>query len=100
MSNHANRIKAIEKANGLSNVYKYMCVIGPTGWKSPEEEAQGYKIQPFIESAGGTGGEGFYLPTREAVDEFAARPDVDLSIITIVFGSTTNKDEASPAAGR
>lgn len=86
MSNLTNRIKQLEKQSGAYDVYKYMCNVY-VGWserlQTPEEKAQGYKIQPFIPSFGGTGGEAFYLQTVQELKDFAARADVDLSIYVI-----------------
>lgn len=74
------RIKQLEKTHAPKKK-KYMCVIGLEFWDTPEEKAKGYKVQPFTVESGGTGGEPFYIATREELDKFAARDDVDLDII-------------------
>ena len=79
------RVTQLEKRSGAHGIYKYMCVIPPDWlqWNTPEESARGYKIQPFIVASGGTGGAPFYLATREDLQAFAARPDVELAVIEI-----------------
>lgn len=78
------RVKKIETASGLDRKNKYMLVVGnPMDELDPEPEP-GYKIQPFIVSAGGTGGDPFYLATWADVEAFEARPDVQLTIIEVV----------------
>jgi hypothetical protein len=86
-----NRIVKLEDAAGIGARLKYLCVITPSwaeGWDSPREKANGYKIQPCTREYGGTGGEPFYLATREELEAFQARPDVDLDIIEIVYTDT------------
>jgi hypothetical protein len=79
MSNK-QRIQQLEKTHAPKKK-KYLCVIGLECWDSPEEKAKGYKVQPCTVESGGTGGEPFYIATREDLDKFAARDDVDLDII-------------------
>lgn len=81
--NAKTRIKQLEKTHGTGKVNKYLCVIRPEWmeWDTPEEKAKGYKVQPCVKEFGGTGGEPFYIATRKELDEFAARPGVDLDII-------------------
>ncbi len=77
------RIKQLEKTNGVGSVKGYMCVFfDPPG---AEEMSKGYKVQPFIKESGGTGEDPFYLATRAELDAFAARDDVDLTTIKIVY---------------
>ncbi len=93
MSSHKNRIAQLEKQSGAHDVYKYMCVIPGewmSSWDSSDERAKGYKIQPLINSAGGNGGEPFYIATEAELNEFAARPDVDLQIIVISYESAAD----------
>ncbi len=80
MTNNKQRIKQLEKTHA-PKTKKYLCVIGLECWDTPEEKAKGYKVQPFAVEYGGTGGEPFYIATREKLDTFAARADVDLDII-------------------
>ncbi len=87
------RIKQLEKASGTGKKKKYLCVMGLEFWDSPEVQAKGYKVQPYMVEAGGTGGEPFYIATKKELDEFAARPDVDLDIVNFNF------TEASEAIG-
>lgn len=75
-----SRLAKLETAAGIGKRYGYMLVINNLFWKDDPERAKGYKIQPYMQSAGGTGGEPFYLATVEEVDEFRKRPDVELSI--------------------
>lgn len=82
MTTNKNRLTRLEKQSGTGKVKKYLCVIGLSGWDSPEEKAKGYKVQPCTVEFGGTGGEPFYLKTRKELDEFAARSDVELDIVT------------------
>lgn len=95
MSNLTARLQQLEKQSGAHDVYKYMCVISPEWlhWDTPEESAKGYKIQPFTTSQGGTGGAPFYLATREDLQAFAARPDVDLAVIEIGTHETLDLGE-------
>jgi hypothetical protein len=85
--NAKQRIKQLEKARGAGKVKKYLCVIGLSGWDTPEEQAKGFKVQPCTVQFGGTGGEPFYIATQKELDEFAARADVDLDIIEIKYAS-------------
>jgi hypothetical protein len=98
MSNLNSRINKLETAQGMGARMGYMCVISE-GWAagldSPEERARGYKVQPYIRERGGTGGEPFYIQTREELDQFAARPDVELLIIRV--GHENEAGENSPA---
>lgn len=83
MNTHEYRIKKLEMFTGMGAIYKYICVIcegWAAVWDTPEERAKGYKIQPCIPSAGGTGGKVFYLATWDDVQAFEARDDVDLKI--------------------
>lgn len=85
-NNLRSRVNKLEAAQGIGRRMKYMCVLmqgWADGWDTPEEKAKGYKIQPFIQSAGGTGGEPFYIRTEQGLNEFAARDDVELTIIKI-----------------
>jgi len=87
-SNLQNRVKTLEKDSGAGDVYKYMCVVmegWAAGWDTPEERAKGYKIQPLMAKAGGTGGGVFYLQTETDLNEFAARPDVNLVVIRVGY---------------
>ncbi len=90
--NAKQRIKQLEKQRGAGKVKKYLCVIGLGGWDSPEEQAKGFKVQPYTVEFGGTGGEPFYIATRKELDEFAARADVDLGIIEIVCASAEDDE--------
>lgn len=93
MTNHKGRLSKLEHGAGLGKRYGYLCVIS-TGWAAgmvaPEEAAKGYKIQPYIQSAGGTGGEPFYLADIDALREFAQRPNVEITFI--IFG---DREESS-----
>lgn len=82
-----NRLAKLEASAGIGKRYPYMVVIDNFGFGTPEEKAKGYLIQPFIKSAGGTGDAPFYLGTIEEVDEFRARPDVELHIF--IMGDLT-----------
>ena len=95
MSNLNNRVKQLEKESGANVKYKYMCLIykgKAIDNRPPEEKAKGYKIQPFIPSAGGTGGAVFYLQTEQELKDFATRPDVDLMILVIRAASEAAQD--------
>jgi hypothetical protein len=91
MGNHNGRVARLETAAGVHAVHKYMCVVG-TGWETPEELAKGYKVQPMMASAGGTGGDPFYLATWDEVEAFAARPDVRLAVVRY-FDNPSRKAE-------
>src|SRR5688500_10262766 len=97
MSNLTNRVNKLENSQGMGKRMKYMCVI-TEGWASgmdtPEERAKGYKIQPYIQSAGGTGGKPFYLATEAELQEFAARDDVELFVLRVGY-----KENPPPVAG-
>jgi hypothetical protein len=80
-----NRLAKIERALGAHDKHGYLCVTGPDSLAADEEAEKGYKIQPLVKSAGGTGEAPFHLATWEEVEAFAARPDVELTILTIVF---------------
>jgi hypothetical protein len=90
--NAKQRIKQLEK-RGAGKVKKYLCVIGLGGWDSPEEQAKGYKVQPYAVEFGGTGGEPFYIATRKELDEFAARLDVELLIGTLELETAGSVDD-------
>lgn len=80
--NNKSRLAKLEKQSGTGERKKYFCVFG---LESSEEKLKGYKVQPCPIEYGGTGGEPFYLKTRKELDEFAARPDVDLETVEIVY---------------
>ena len=91
MASKQARIKQLEKASAANGgKYKYACVIGLDCWDTPEEKELGFKIQPYLVTAGGTGGEPFYLKTQADLDKFAARDDVELCIITIEWTDDKN----------
>jgi hypothetical protein len=90
-----SRLSKLEAAAGMGKAYPYMLVINNLFWKDDPDRAKGYKIQPFIQSAGGTGEKYFYLATVQDVDDFRRRADVELNII--VFGDL--KPEESAALG-
>lgn len=91
MSNLNGRVNQLEKANNIHARYKYMCVLH-TGfsldmWDHRQElETKGYKIQPFIESFGGTGEDAFYLRTWDELTAFRARPEVELLLLVVGGG--------------
>jgi hypothetical protein len=74
-------------------VKKYLCVIGPAEWDTTEEKAKGYKIQPCTREAGGTGGDPFYIATEAEFEKFAAREDIELDIIRIVYEDKKPADD-------
>ena len=94
MSNLKTRITKLETARGAGKVNKYLCVIDNLldAWDTPEEKAKGYKVQPYTAKFGGTGGGCFYFKTCEELDAFAARDDVDLTII--MFKNEEDKPRA------
>lgn len=76
------RLTQLEKIH-TPQAQKYLCIY----YDRPEENPEGYKIQPFMSKAGGTGGAAFTLPTLQDVDSFGARADVDLTRIVIQYAS-------------
>lgn len=88
MSNLQNRVNKLEKDSGTGQRMKYMCVHG-SEYGTPEQRAKGYEIRP-------EGGEPFYLATREELDAFAARPDVDLTTIEVEYVRLDDLGEAQP----
>ena len=84
-----NRLVKLETDRGVNKVNKYLCVISPEGMGSPEEKALGYKVQPLD----GTGGEPSYIATRAELDAFGARPDIELTIVSIGYTDTPTKEE-------
>lgn len=92
MRNHNSRLAKLEWKAGIGKQSLYLCFIPPDWltWDTPAETTKGYKIQPCMTTAGGTGGEPFYLATRDDLDAFAARPDVNLTIIR-AFGQETQE---------
>jgi len=93
MANLKGRITRLETDAGIGARMRYMLVIDYiTGWDPPEERAKGYKIQPYIVTAGGTGEKPFYLATWGDVETFADRPDVDLAIYQ--YGKAPGEPEA------
>ena len=95
MSNLQQRLARLEKIHAPEK-YKYMCVVYD-GWardwarREDGEPDKGYEIQPCISSFGGNGGAPFYLKTEQELKDFAARPDVDLSVIVV-----GDEDQNSP----
>lgn len=90
-----SRVNKLEDAHG-GPVHKYTLVVyDPDGWAgmwdTPEERAKGYKIQPNVRGFDGTGEPPFYLATWPDVEQFAARPDVDLTVIRVGYADA-NQD--------
>ena len=75
------RLDRLEQAANPKEINKYMLATK----EGKPSDSEGYKIQPFIPEFGGKGGEPFYLKTREEVEAFDARADVDLLWIDIVY---------------
>lgn len=71
-----NRIKKIEQAQGIGEKKKYLCVI------DYGNDDKGYKVQSCF------GGENIHFETRAQLDTFAARPEIDLQIVSVVFASS------------
>jgi hypothetical protein len=92
VSNLNSRVKTIEKEMGIHDRNKYMCLVysDEADFRSVEEKAQGYKIQPFDVAYGGNGGDVFYLATPEELAAFGARPDVDLTVICVGYEQDRN----------
>lgn len=74
--------------------YKYMCVIFE-GDTDAYQDARGYKVQPFAPQFGGPGGDPFYFATREELDAFGMRADVDLNTVIIEYVTSSNAPEPS-----
>jgi hypothetical protein len=89
MTTNKNRIAQLEKQSGTGKKKKYFCVMGLEFLESPEVQAKGYKVQPCTVEAGGTGGEPFYIATKKELDEFAARPDVEMDVVNFDFAKAS-----------
>ena len=72
MSKLNNRVKQVEKARGIGDKKRYLCVIETDG---------GYKVQSLF------GGKDLHFDTRAELDEFEKRPDVELTTVTILYVS-------------
>jgi len=80
------RIEKLEKAkqnDSALNHYKYLCVIDESADKV-FSQAEGFTVQCCAKEKGGTHGEPIHFDARADLDDFAARPDVDLSLIRLV----------------
>ncbi|MDP1547395.1 MAG: hypothetical protein Q8L87_15400 [Anaerolineales bacterium] len=69
------RIAKLEKTSGAGDKKFYTCVI-----HEDEDTGGGYEVKPV-------NGEPLHFATRKELDEFGARPGVDLLIIRIVAAS-------------
>lgn len=87
--NAKHRIKQLEKVYSKGEKKKYFCCILDTEDKPKKE----YKVQPCPVEFGGTGGDPFYLKTRKELDEFGARPDVDLEILELRILTASEAEE-------
>ena len=89
MKNLPNRVNKLEAMLGIRQRMKYLCVIydglfAESLRREVGEVDKGYKIQPFDSLSDRYSGEPFYLKTEQELDEFAARPDVELIIMRLV----------------
>lgn len=76
------RIEKLEKAkqeDGALNRYKYFCLVDET-----ESQAEGYRVQCLSRENGGTGGDPLHFAARADLDNFAARADVELTLVRLV----------------
>jgi hypothetical protein len=75
MSTNKNRLAKLEKQSGAGDKKFYTCVI-----HEGEDTGGGYEVKPV-------NGEPLHFATRKELDEFGARPGVNLLIICIVKAS-------------
>src|SRR5688500_5830995 len=95
MSYLNSRVNKLEQGQGVGKAYKYMHIRYEEGVmgdpRMPEEKEKGLKIQPWAPAFGGNGGEPFYLETQAELEAFAARPDVELTILVVVRASEVDE---------
>ena len=72
--------------NRAPNCYAYMCVVDETS-TGIFSQTEGFTVQCCPREGGGTGGDPIHFVTRADLDNFAARPDVDLTLIRLVSDS-------------
>jgi hypothetical protein len=80
------RIEKLEKERDINRAvhrYKYICIIHETSDRVLSKD-EGYTVQCCPRENGGTGGDPIHFVTRAELDDFAARPDVDLTLIRLV----------------
>ena len=81
------RIKQLEKASGKGEKKKYFCLVN--SFDSPYSPEGGrYKAQAM------DGGEDLYFDTLAELEAFEKRPDIDMTIIRVVYASEAIAEEA------
>jgi hypothetical protein len=85
MTNKQRIIKLEQEKNNnhAANRYAYTCVVDETSTRLLSQ-VEGFTVQCCTRENGGTGGDPFHFITREDLDAFAARPDVDLTFIRFI----------------
>ena len=74
------RLQKLEKITA-PNTKKYMCVI--TSYEN--DERRPHAAQPYKAQIIGGGGEDIVFSTREELETFGARPDIDLEILNVII---------------
>ena len=80
MSNLKSRLERLETAAGMDGVKKYVCII------YPDQDSKGFDVSDF------GGGNPQHFETRAELESFEARPDVELTIIDVVYASPVKGD--------
>jgi hypothetical protein len=96
MSSYKSRLAKLEAAT-VPTQQKYMVVTwdGKPSNGTPEQDAEGYRIQPISSNPRYPlpDGKPFYLATWEDVQAFEQRPDVELIHIAVVHEELTPEEE-------
>ncbi len=77
------KLEQEKNTNRAVNRYAYMCVVDETS-TGVLSQTEGFTVQCCPRENGGTGGDPIHFVTRAELDDFAARPDVDLTLIRLV----------------
>ena len=80
------RIANLEQEHDINhkvNRYKYICVIDETSTRVLSQ-TEGFTAQCCTRENGGTDGDPIHFVARADLDNFAARPDIDLTLIRLV----------------
>ena len=77
------KLEQEKNTNDAVNRHAYICVVDETS-TGVLSQAEGFTVQCCPREKGGTGGDPIRFATRAELDNFAARPDVDLTLIRLV----------------
>jgi len=77
------KLEQEKNTNRAVRPYAYMCVVDET-LTGVLSQTEGFTVQCCPRENGGTGGDPIHFVTRAELDDFAARPEIDLTLICLV----------------